>query len=316
MKKIFNAAKIFVTGIFLAGILFIGGKVSAAEVNQEAMQIFLETVEQTSKFDDRVFRHDIHFFVPQATAELGIYGTTEKDSLLVRGLFEFWMVDKDANYESVERPFYITQDKNNMVIYAQNDKKKWEKMTAPTSAANMVDMFATPDATQLAKMTEFVKDVTVLQDNDNSRTLLVKIDGAKILEEIKAEMAKDPEVQKQKDDEFSKMILGYFEDGFKNSDLWYMWTVDKTKWQTTTMNFNLSSLLQNIATSALNDTSNAFVSMEPIREILETVAYYSEFKVYTTFLNPAAKEKLQLPKQALKAKEVKSFNDNDKSKKK
>ena len=311
-----DKVKIFITGIFICGIILISGKVSAAEVNQEAMEIFRETVMQTAKKDDRVFHQDIYFFVPQATVELGLYGAVEKDSLLMRGLFELWSVDENGNYENVEKPFYITQDNQNMVIYFQNEKKKWEKMTSPVAAANMVDMFATPNAEQLEKMIEFVKDVTILQESEKSRTLLVKIDGAKIFESIKAELAKDPEVQKQQNDEMVKTIVGYIENGFNNSDIWYTWTVDKVNWQTTTMSFNLSSLVQTIASSALNDSTSALNSIDSFREMLETVAFYSEFKGYTTFLNPSAKAQLEIPKNVLKAKEIKSSNEKDKSKKK
>lgn len=314
MKRIFDAVKIFAAAIFLFGITFTSAKVSAADF--EAMQMFHETLAQTAKFDNRVFRYDIYFFVPQLTAELDIYGATEKNSLLMKGLFEFWMVDENGNSEDIKKPFYLTQDKQNMIIYMQNEKKKWEKMTSPVSAANMIDMFATPDAAQLERMTEFVKDVTVLNENEKSRTLLVKIDGGKIFDLVNAEIQKDSELKKQQADEISKAVLGYFEDGFKNADLWYMWTVDKTKWQTTTMSFNFSSLLQNIATAVLNDTSQPFASIDPFREMLETVAFYSELKIYASFLNPEAKEKLEIPKKVLKAKEVKSFMDDDKSKKK
>lgn len=319
MEKIFNAAKIFVTGIFLVGILFIGGKASAEEVNQEAMQIFRETVAQTSKYDDRVYHQDILFLMPQLTGELEFFGAIEKEQLTVRGFFFLWNVDENGNDTKVEKPFYLTQDNQNMVVYFTDEKNKWNKMTSPVSAANMVDMISTPNAAQLEKMIGLVKNVDVLRESDKSRTLLIKIDGVKFWEDMKAEMAQDPEVQKQQENEISKAIFGYFEEGFKNADMWIMWTVDKTKWQTTNMSFNFSSLLQNIATAALNDPTNSFVNMDPIREMLESVAYYSELKGYVTFLNPAAKDKLALPKNVLKAKEVKSFNvstEDSKSKKK
>lgn len=319
MEKIFNTAKIFLTGIFLVSILFIGGKASAEEVNQEAMEIFRETLAQTSKYDNRVYHQDILFLMPQLTGELEFFSATEKDSLNLRGFFFLWNVDENGNSQKVEKPFYVTQDNQNMVVYFTDEKNKWNKMTSPVSAANMVDMLSTPDAAQLEKMIEFVKDVNVLRENDKSRTLLIKIDGVKLFEDLRAEMAKDPEIQQQKDNEFVQTIGGYVETGFKNADMWIMWTVDKTKWQTTNMSFNFSSLLQNIATAALNDSTNNLVNVDSIREILESVAYYSELKGYVTFLNPEAKDKLEVPKNVLKAKEVKSLdevNKDSKSKKK
>ena len=278
------------------------------------MQIFRETVAQTSGFDTRPFHQDVYFVMPKVISNLEFFGSTEKDSLKLSGVFGLWMIDDNGNPDSMEIPFYVAQDNKNMTIYFQKDKK-WQKMTSPISAANVVDMVTTPNAQELDKMFDYVKDVTVLKDNDTQSILLVKIDGAKIFEDIKTELANDPEFQAQQNDEITKTIASYFENGFTNADFWYTWTVDKTNWQTVTMSFNISGLLQSIAGSALNDTSSPLTSMEPIRQILENVAYYSEFKAYTNFLNPAAKSRLEIPKNVLKAKEVKSFTEDEKSKK-
>ena len=316
MNKIFDAVKIFVTGIFLCGIFLIGGKASAAEVDTEAMEIFRETVMQTVKRDNRVFHQDIFFVVPKFTGELEFLGSTENDSLKLKGNFEIWMVDEKGNDDHLENPFYLVQDSKNMVLYFQ-DGKKWKKMTSPIAAADAVDMFATPTPQELETMISFVKNVTILQDNDNQRTLLVKIDGAKIADLIK--LASESEMVEQIEKENAatiKLIAGYFENGFRNSDIWYTWTVDKINWQTTTASFNLSGLVQGIATAVLNDKSQDFTNADALREILETLAFYSEFKGYTTFLNPAAKAKLELPKNVQKAKEIEDFNDEDKTKKK
>ena len=319
MNKIFNAAKIFVTGIFLCGILLIGGKASA-EVNQEAMEMFRETLAQTSKQDDRVFHQDILFIMPKFTGELEFLGATENDTFKMRGLFNMWTSDEDGNFENVEKPFYITQDKDNMVVYFQEDKK-WKKTITPTTAANAADTVMTPDAQELQMMTEFVKDVTILQDNDKQRTLLVKIDCnkladamAKVAEEFKAEMKEESGANNQLNDEMSKIFLECLDKGLRNADIWYTWTVDKVKWQTTTASFNLSGLSQSIATAALNNPTISGLGV--FNELLENVAFYSEFKGYTTFLNPAAKSQMEIPKNALKAKEVKNFGEDDTKNKK
>ena len=310
MNKIFNAVKIFTAAIFLFGVTFASAKVSAAD--SEAMEIFRETVMQTAGRDTKPFHQDILFLMPQVTGELEFLGAINKNELTIHGFFFLWTVDENGNSEKVEKPFYITQNNQNMVIYFTDEKNKWNKMTSPVSAANMIDMMATPDSQQLEKMTEFVKDVVVLQDGESSRTLLVKLDGAKIVEDIKAEMEKDPKVQEQNVNETVNAIVSYFENGFRNADIWYTWTVDKVNWQTTTMSFNLSNLPQSIAMAALNDSTQSLTQMEPIRTILEKIAYYSEFKLYTNFLNDSAKDKLEIPKKVLKAKEVESFTGDSK----
>ena len=316
MNKFFNAAKIFVTGIFLCGILLIGGKASA-EVNQEAMEMFRETLAQTSKQDDRIFHQDILFIMPKLTGELEFLGATENDTFKLRGLFNLWTSDEDGNFNNVEKPFYITQDKDNMVVYFQEDKK-WKKITTPTTAANAANTVMTPDEQELQMMTEFVKDVTILQDNDKQRTLLIKVDGEKLANAISTfsdQLKDDVETNNNNTENpisnaLYKEIKDCVNTGFKNADIWFTWTVDKVKWQTTTASFNLSGLPQSIATAALNNPTISNLGV--FNEILETVAFYSEFKGYTTFLNPKAKSQMEIPKNALKAKEVKVFEDDDK----
>ena len=337
MKNFFYAVKIFVTVIFLCGMFLIGGKASAAEIvpseiipyddsifakdsnkSEDVMEMFRETVMQTVKSDTRVFHQDILFILPKFTGELDFLGSTENDTLKMKGSFEIWLVDEKGNDEHLENPFYLVQDNKNMTLYFK-DEKKWKKMTSPIAAADAVDKFATPTAEELEKMISFVKDVTVLQETEKSRTLLVKIDGGKIADELKAIFENDPEFQKTikpEDMMMIKMFGGYFESGLRNADIWYTWTVDKFNWQTTTMSFNLSGLVQSVASAVLNDRSQNFTNDDAVREILETLAFYSEFKGYTTFLNPAAKATLELPKNVQKAKEVDNFTDDKKSKKK
>ena len=312
MKKFFDAMKIFVTGIFLCGIIFINGNANAAESNEEAMQIFRETILQTARFDGRVFHQDILFVVPRFTGELDFLGATEKDSLKLNGNLEFWIVDDKGNEDYEKFPFYLVQDSKNMTLYFQDDKK-WKKMTTPVAAANFVDMFATPNAEELDKIASFVKEVTVLQESEKYRTLLVKIDCEKLVDEVQATVEKDADAQKQLNDESVSPFLNCLETGFRNADIWYTWTVNKTTWQTDTLSFNLSNLIQSIANAALDDPSTE--SMPEIRELLETVAFYSDFKGYTTFLNPAAKLKLEIPQKVFKAKEVESFSEDDSNKK-
>ena len=323
MKKFLDTLKNFVALFILCGIIFIGGNVSAEEVdeeaaipatmtdNAEAMQIFRETILQTSKFDNRVFHQDIYFVVPRFTGELEFLGATERDSLKLAGSLESWAVDDDGNDNHTEIPFYLVQDSKNLTLYFQDDKK-WKKMTSPNAVASFVDMFATPNEQELEKMISFVKDVNILHETDKYRTLLVKLDGEKIFEDMKTELAKDPEVQQQMADENAnsfivKSLVNCIETGFRNADIWYTWTVNKDTWQTDTMSFNLSNLIQSIASAALNDPT--VKSMPEIGEILEPFAFYSEFKGYTSFLNANAKAKLEIPKKVLKAKEVESFSE-------
>jgi len=53
----------------------------------------------------------------------------------------------------------------------------------------------------------------------------------------------------------------------------------------------------------LENVKKSEVSMEKLR-LLESMAYYSELKLYLTYLNPDAKSFIQIPDEAKKAKPI------------
>ena len=315
MNKLFNAAKIFVTGIFLCGMLLIGGKASA-EVNQEAMEMLRETLMKVSEQNDLVFHQDVFLTMPQFTGTLELRTVTENDTYKMKGAFELFMVDDNGNEEYKEFPFYLTSDKKNNVAFYFQDEKKWKKWTSTYNEKDIADIPEETDEETVEEIMEVVKDVTVLSDSDKKRTLLVKFNGEKVAdlisklsEQFKDEVAKSAENENLISNAILSEIKNCVNTGLKNADFWFTWTVDKTKWQTTTASFNLSGVSQSIALAALD---NEFIrNDESLREFFETIAFYSEVKGYTTFLNPNTKEKLEIPKNVLKAKEVKGFSDDD-----
>ena len=305
MSKIFRA----VAGIFLCGLILIGGRAAAEPV--DAMEIFRETVYETSKRDDRIFHQDIFFVLPSAVGELDFLGGVDGTKFTVAGDFGFWMTLDNGENTEKEVPFYLTQDGNNMTFYFQTDKK-WKKMTAPTAAAKITDAFATPTMQEMEDQIQMIKEVAILSDTDNQRTLLLKLDGNKIAEKILSDIkidVNDPNAAMQ------QKVFNYIDTGIRNSDCWCTWTVNKNTWQTVTLSANLSGMIQSIAQEVLNDTTTPLPL--PIRDMIETVAFYSELRLYTTYLSPEAKNRLEIPKKVLKAKEVKDFNaefDSDKKK--
>lgn len=321
MERFFNTVKILVTGIFLCGMILIGGKASAAEVNQEAVNMLRETLLQVPERNDKVFHQDVYFVMPGFTSELDFRTITENGIYKVKGLFDLFMVDDEGNEERVAYPFYITEDKTNYVLYFQSDKK-WNKITAPVTVSNVMDVVevkSTPE--EVDEVMKFVKDASILQDNDRQRILLVKFDSEKIAnslskftDELKDEISKEASEKNPMNDAIYNDVMDCLTTGIKNADVWFTWTVDKTTWKTKTASFNFSGLSQSIALAALSYPM--INSNENIRELFETIAYYSEIKGYTTFLNPSTKEKIEIPKEVLKAKEFDTSDDNKKSKKK
>ena len=299
MNKIFKAVSKILFAVTIFSAVF-ANQVSAAE-DSEALQAFREALTNSST-DKKFFREDIFFVVPKVQSELEMTLQTDDKNCKMAGNFNLWFVNDSGNTTDTTIPFYLTQTEKDMQIYFQLDKK-WYKFQSPSIAAVAADKITTPTANETEEIISEVKSVSILQENDTQRTMLVKLDGNKIADEIKAEAAKNPaDNGTAEDKEMQDNFLQYLDSGLRNSEIWYIWTVDKTNWQTVTMSWNLSNLIQATAQAALNDETRTWNDFE--RNILETVAFYSEVKAFTTALNDEAAKNLEIPKKALKAKPV------------
>lgn len=297
MKKIFMAMALCMTLFFS----------STTHADEEGMKAFRESMQAMSQEDDRVFHQDIIFFAPNFQCELALIGVAEKHEFKSTGELDFWLTNDSGDVTEVAIPFYLQQKLKDMGIYFQLDKK-WYKFQSPSVAAATTDTLATPSNDEVAQMISETKDATILRDSDTQRIFLVNIDGNKLADNMKLKAEENPADNGTADDKIVQdKFFQYLDTALRNSDIWYTWTVSKVDGKTKTMSVHLSSLVQEFARAALNDEEQVFD--DSIKEILETIAYYSDAKAYTTFLNSDARKKLEIPKNVLKAKSVDNFGD-------
>ena len=83
----------------------------------------------------------------------------------------------------------------------------------------------------------------------------------------------------------------------RKSDIWYVWTIDKKTNQTKHISLDLSNVVRETANAALNDPTKNYPDV--INEILETLAFYSECKLYTTVLDDSAQSSLEIPQDVI-----------------
>ena len=93
--------------------------------------------------------------------------------------------------------------------------------------------------------------------------------------------------------------MKYLKQGLQHTDVWCTWTVEKKDCQTITFSINLSGVLQESAKAALDDPKADFSPQ--VQSLLESLAYYSELKAYTTYFNPEKASAIELPKEAKNA---------------
>lgn len=288
--------------LVLCAMIFPAKSFAADDPNSEGMKAFREALTSDSDALGRIFRQDILFASPLIQGELEFLGTVENDAFKSTGEFSLWIYQDDGSVIEKIIPFYMTQNGKDMTIYFKADKK-WEKFTAPTLAADVMDMIATPNEAEIEEIIADTKEVTILQDNNYRRTMLVTLDGNHIADSFKVKANDNPDATA---DSTQEAIVNYFDAAFRNANMWYMWTIDKRDWHTVTMQYNFSGVIQELARAALNDPNQQW--SDEISQLLETIAYYSEIRAYTTYpADPAAKKKFEIPKNVLKAKSIDSL---------
>ena len=298
MTKIFSPLWKLLAAVLVTCALFMPAKTFAAE--SDGMAAFREVLENDSDPVDRVFRQDTFILAMPFIGELDFFGMVGKDNTFkATGDFSYWIYNDDGSTTEQIVPFYLVMENNALTIYFKKDKD-WQKLVTPTLAATVTDMVATPTPEEIQKMIDGTKGVTILQDDDKSRTLLIEIDGNKLADEFQATAAadNDPANAAVVDD-----ATRYIDSALRNGDMWYMWTVDKRDWHTVVLQYNFSSFLQGIARAALQDPKQIWP--DEIRTMLERVAFYSELRSYTMYpADPAVKKNFEIPKNVLKAKDI------------
>ena len=298
MKKFFGICAAI---LMLCAIIFPAKTFAADDPNSEGMAAFREALLSDSDASDRIFRQDILFASPSVQAELELLGMQDGDTFKSTGEFSIWIYDDTGSVTEKVIPYYMIQDGKDMNIYFKADKQ-WEKFTTPSLAAAITDFIATPDEKEVEEIISDTKEVTILQENDYRRIMLVKVDGDRLADSLKAKADENP----ADDNPMQDTVTNYFDTALRNAGIWYMWTIDKRDWHTVAMQFNLSGVIQELARAALNDPNQQWT--DEISNMLETIAYYSEIRAYTTYpADPAAKKKFDIPKNVLKAKPVQSL---------
>ena len=285
------------------GIGLLWGAAPIAHADEAGLAAYREAMLTPAKPDKRIFREQLLFFGPMLKADLDFQAMAKKDERLrAQGNLELVGTDEKGNTKPLNIPFYIEQARKDMTLYFQIENE-WFKFKTPELTAVAMDMMATPQGDEIQEEMALTKDALVLAENENQRTMLVTLDGNRLADSLRSSENTDNSLS-EADKAQQEAFLKYLEQGLRSQDLWYTWTIDKRDWQTITVGFDLSNFLHAAAKAVLDDPNVKLNSDE--RQILESVAYYSELKSYTTYLDPEVKQTITLPKELKKAK---SFNE-------
>ncbi len=298
MNKLVKLGKRVVAGALLCGAMTFGVAGAEPAPAIDGMEALREVISAPAKQDTRVFRQDLQFFIPALRADLGLTGYTKGHNLRVSGDLELVFIGDDGSTTDMIFPFFLDQKKKEMTLYFKTDKE-WKKFQAPTLAAAATDEIVTPDKQEVEEILSTVKSATVLRETDAQRTLLVQLDNEKLADLIAQYSKQNPPDKGTADDaEVHNAFMDCLEKGMRRANIWYTWTVDKSDWRTITMSYNLSSLVQETARVAL-EQPHAWP--KAFDDFLERIAFYSDMKTYTIFLNDDAKKRVELPAEAKNA---------------
>lgn len=292
MKKIFSilAVLVMTMGIFSANV-------QAAESRD--MKVFKEAWNTPAKELD-LFHQDIFFVMPTIQSSLEFFSQTKNNSqVTVSGEFGIWYINQMGAANEIAVPFYINHNGKNMHIYYKLGDA-WRKFETPSIVSSIADNIATPEEADVEMIMSMVKDVKILQESDKRRTFLVQLDGHKIAKWLAESNKKNPaDKGSANDGDFQDNVLKYLQEGFKKSENWYTWTVDAKDNHTLTVSFNFSGAIQVAALTALQDKKQNWNELET--DLLESIAFYSDFRAYTTFLNVATEKDIEIPAEVLNA---------------
>ena len=302
MRKIFGLCAAL---LMLCATLFPAKTFAADDPNSEGIKAYREALSSYSADAEKFFRQDIMFASPYVQAELDLLGSVDGKVFKSTGDLTFWFENNDGTSTEKSIPFYMVQNGKDMTIYFKADKQ-WEKFTAPSLAADIMDMLATPNAEEVEELINDTKEVTILQEGDNRRIMLITLDGNRMADSLKAKSDNNPDATA---DPIQATAVDYFDTALRNANVWYMWTIDKRDWHSVAMQYHFSGIIQELARAALNDPNQQWP--DEFRQLLETVAYYSEIRAYTTYpSDPAVKKRFEIPKNVLKAKSVDSLTNS------
>ena len=302
--KLLQTLKRPILAASLCGTLLWGGTALAEEPGRTDMDAFREAMTMSAAAkDNRVLREQVIFFLPDLKANLDFQAVSHKHTdLRAGGTLEFVSTDAKGDTVSNSIPFYFDQSGKSMTLYFRAGTE-WLQFKAPTISAAAVDLLGTPTGDDLRRMLSLAKDVQVLRESEGQRTMWIDLDEKALDGMINAlfEENKDEKLT-EGDRAFRDSLVKYLKKALERTDAWCVWTVDKRDWQTITFSINLSDIVQEAAKAALEDQGD---SLHPgVQMVLDSLAYYSELKAYTTYLNPDTKSSIEIPAEARNGKVV------------
>lgn len=290
--------KIFWTLIFCL-VFTATTALAASNTESKGIRAYRNSMYETMNDSQKVFHQYIRFGVPDVKAELDFNGKIDGHTLNLAGALDFSVISSAGENVPVNIPFYIAQNGNSLDIYYKTDDK-WSKYAAPSVAAELTDIIASPTKQEIDEEIKLIKSVKILHENDSRRTLLVTIDGKKLADEFKFISDKNPaDKGTQGDENIHNDFMFYLDAAFRKNDISYVWTIDKKNHQSKTISVDLSNLIRDIALSVLNDPNQNFG--DAASSILEVFAFYSDFKMYATFLDNSAQSTLTVPQNVIES---------------
>lgn len=304
--------KIFWAAVFCIAFTVTSIASAAQKSDAQTMKIFRDSMYDTINDNQKIFRNFMLFIVPGFQSELDFMGHVNNQTFDFEGSFGVWISADNGRVTPLELPFYVHNNEKTLNIYYKSlEDNQWKKYAVPSLAGSLADAVLTPTKKEIDEEISRVKSVSILHENDSRRTLLVTLDGKKLADEFKLHAEKNPADKGTAEDaELQADIVDYIYNALRKADIWYVWTIDKKNHRTKSLNLDLSNVIREAAKSALNDSTQKYPDF--FNEILETLAFYSECKIYATVLDPSVQSSLTIPQEVIdNAVEVKDVVSND-----
>lgn len=287
----------------IGGTFFLGGSQAGAEPAMDGMTAFREAyMAVAAKEDNRAFVENVNFLGPTFHADLDLQGQVLANGFLhMAGKINLGFTEQEkGNTTQMEIPFYIEHEKDSLAFYARQGET-WYKIAVPGVSAELTKSLKSTNVEDLTETMAAVKSVTILKEDEKQRSLNILLDGAKtadlLMKYSKNDLLKTtPEERKNQQEIMQRLSVV-----LKNKDVAVNWVVDKKNWRTITVGMDFTDIMRGYAQAVLKEAADGRMQLKnDERELLETLAYYSELHAYTTYIGVKEKS-LTVPEDVRKS---------------
>ncbi len=298
-----------------AGMLLWGGAAVAAPAPAEdGLTIFQEAYRLSVQEDNSLYTGVVDFSCPLFSGAVNIKGQNfQDDTFCWEGTVNWEYVEPGKNVPVKEAaPFYFELQKKEIALFAQRHNK-WYKMTMPVNPQEMAEAVKKAKGEGIEETLATIKKVEITAQDNDTQTLLVTMDGAKVAAQMEKYCTMNQEKMTDQEKKNQQEFLQQITTTLSKMEIPVTWVVDRKSHVVLETEFDMTNILRTFVQQAMAAVPAKNKAMEKEeKDFVNAVVNNSSLKMTFNTLQPSKKRQISIPQKVRKeAEEVKLFqNDN------